>query len=223
MDTARHGSAESGSPPRAGGEKILLSCVEEPRDEKVVNKILDIGKKNPWIVAEVKASEQKRSPKAPFTTSTIQQTASTRLGFSPRRTMQVAQKLYEAGYITYMRTDSTNLSLVAQGQILSFIKKEYGNNYAEARIYKKTSKNAQEAHEAIRPTHIASPVGLLPRDKLHTGNNEQDKFYRLIWERAVSSPMTDAKLLKTKITANISVSSFPAKGRTEAGSIPDFP
>ena len=136
--------------------------------------------------------------------------------------MQIAQKLYEAGYITYMRTDSTNLGIVAQGQILSFIKKEYGNNYAEARIYKKTSKNAQEAHEAIRPTHIASPVGLLPRDKLHTGNNEQDKLYRLIWERAVSSQMTDAKLLKTKITANISVSSFPAKGRTEEGSIPDF-
>ena len=191
-------------------EKLTLECSEELRDEKLVNKILDVGKKSIWIVKDVKESEQKRVPRAPFTTSTLQQTASSRLGYSPSRTMQIAQKLYEAGYITYMRTDSTNLGIVAQGQILSFIKKEYGNNYAEARIYKKTSKNAQEAHEAIRPTHIASPVGLLPRDKLHTGNNEQDKLYRLIWERAASSQMTDAKLLKTKITANISVYSFPA-------------
>jgi DNA topoisomerase-1 len=191
---------------------LTLECSEEPRDEKLVKKILETGKTAKWIVRGVKESEQKRSPRAPFTTSTLQQTASSRLGYSPSRTMLIAQKLYEAGYITYMRTDSTNLSGTAQGQILSFVKKEYGNNYAQARIYKTKIKNAQEAHEAIRPTHI---------DKLYIGNSDQDKLYRLIWERAISSQMADAKLLKTKIAANIS-SSSPAKGRNEEGSIPDF-
>ena len=83
---------------------------------------------------------------------------------------------------------------MAQAQIVSFVKKEYGDKYAQARIYKTKSKNAQEAHEAIRPTHI---------EKLHTGHDDHDRLYRLIWERAVSSQMADAKLLKTKITAII--------------------
>ena len=175
-------------------EKITLECSKEPRDEKLVEKILTEGKKGIWLVKDVKESEQKRSPRAPFTTSTLQQTASSRLGYSPSRTMQIAQKLYEAGHITYMRTDSTNLSVTAQSQILSFVKKEYGDKYVQARIYKTKSKNAQEAHEAIRPTHI---------EKLQAGNDDQSRLYRLIWERIVSSQMTDAKLLKTKIIANI--------------------
>jgi len=174
--------------------KITLECSEEPRDEKLVEKILTEGKKGTWIIKGVKESEQKRSPRAPFTTSTLQQTASSRLGYSPSRTMQIAQKLYEAGHITYMRTDSTNLSVTAQAQIISFVKKEYGDNYAEARTYKTKSKNAQEAHEAIRPTHV---------EKLDAGTDEQINLYRLIWERTVSSQMTDAKLSKTKITAVI--------------------
>jgi DNA topoisomerase-1 len=175
-------------------EELTLECTEEPRDEKLVEKILELGNKKNWIVDEVKESEQKRSPRAPFTTSTLQQTASSRLGYSPSRTMQIAQKLYEAGHITYMRTDSTNLSKVAQEQILKFVNKEYGAEYAEANIYKTKSKNAQEAHEAIRPTHV---------EVLHAGTEEQQKLYRLIWERAVSSQMTQAKLLKTKIKAVI--------------------
>jgi DNA topoisomerase-1 len=178
----------------AKGAKLTLECSEEPRDEKLVEKILAEGKKGTWLVKNIRESEQKRSPRAPFTTSTLQQTASSRLGYSPSRTMQIAQKLYEAGHITYMRTDSTNLSTVAQGQIISFVNKEYGKEYAQARIYKTKSKNAQEAHEAIRPTHI---------DKLHTGYDDYDRLYRLIWERAISSQMADAKLLKTKITAII--------------------
>ena len=108
--------------------------------------------------------------------------------------MQIAQKLYEAGHITYMRTDSTNLAAVAQEQIVQLVQKKYGKEYAEARIYKTKSKNAQEAHEAIRPTHVENMV---------VGTDEQDRLYRLIWERTVSSQMTDAKLLKTKITARI--------------------
>ncbi|MFA6257422.1 MAG: type I DNA topoisomerase [Candidatus Paceibacterota bacterium] len=175
-------------------EKITLTCSEEPRDEKLFEKIMTEGKKGIWTIKGVKETEQKRSPRAPFTTSTLQQTASSRLGYSPSRTMQIAQKLYEAGHITYMRTDSTNLSSAAQNQIISFVKKEYGNNYAEARIYKTKSKNAQEAHEAIRPTHV---------EKLQAGTDDQSRLYRLIWERTVSSQMTDAKLLKTKVTANI--------------------
>ncbi|MEJ0002102.1 MAG: DNA topoisomerase [bacterium] len=175
-------------------DKLALECDEEPRDEALVNKILEAGKKGDWIVKGVKESEQKRSPRAPFTTSTLQQTASSRLGYSPSRTMQLAQKLYEAGHITYMRTDSTNLSKVAQDQIVAFVTKKYGAKYAEAHIYKTKSKNAQEAHEAIRPTHI---------DAMHAGTEEQQKLYQLIWERAVSSQMTDAKLLKTKVSAVI--------------------
>lgn len=175
-------------------EDIKLECTEEPRDEALVDKILELGNKGKWIIDEVKESEQKRVARAPFTTSSLQQTASSRLGYSPSRTMQLAQKLYESGHITYMRTDSTNLSKDSQAQFLKFIKKEYGDEYAEAHTYKTKSKNAQEAHEAIRPTHI---------EVMHAGTEEQQKLYRLIWERAVSSQMTDAKLLKTKIKAVI--------------------
>ncbi|MCX6751823.1 MAG: type I DNA topoisomerase [Candidatus Nomurabacteria bacterium] len=174
--------------------KLTLYCSEEPRDEKLVEKILEEGKKGNWLVKDVKESEQKRVPRAPFTTSTLQQTASSRLGYSPSRTMQIAQKLYEAGHITYMRTDSTNLSAAAQTQIVSLIEKKYGKEYAQPRIYKAKSKNAQEAHEAIRPTHI---------ENLGAGTDEQQKLYKLIWERVVSSQMTDARLLKTKISANV--------------------
>jgi DNA topoisomerase-1 len=184
-------------------DKITLTCVEEPRDKKVVDNIIKLGESEKWIVKDVKATEAKRSPRAPFTTSTLQQTASSRLGFSPSRTMQVAQKLYEAGHITYMRTDSTNLSAQAQAQILKVVEKKYGKEYAEEHTYKTKSKNAQEAHEAIRPSHV---------DSMNEGfNDEQKKLYRLIWERTISSQMTDAKLMKTKIVANI-----------EKGEIPDF-
>ncbi len=183
--------------------RLTLSCTEEPRDEKVVENILKLGKSEKWHVTDIKESEQKRSPRAPFTTSTLQQTASSRLGFSPSRTMQTAQKLYEAGHITYMRTDSTNLSVAAQNQILKLVESKYGKEYTELHIYKTKSKNAQEAHEAIRPTHI---------EQISVGTTEdQKKLYKLIWERTVSSQMSDAKLLKTKIVANI-----------QDGQIPDF-
>jgi DNA topoisomerase-1 len=182
--------------------KIKLDCAEEPRDEKEMEKIVAESKSGNWLVKDIKESEQKRSPRAPFTTSTLQQTASSRLGYSPSRTMQLAQKLYESGHITYMRTDSTNLSKQAQAQILSYIDKQFGAKYSEARIFKTKSKNAQEAHEAIRPTHI---------NVEYAGTTEQQKLYRLIWERTISSQMSDAKLLKTKVSAN-----------TEKNIIPDF-
>jgi len=203
-------------------KELTLTCVEEPRDKKLVDKILDLGKRpasqggEKWFVTDLKTSEQKRTPRAPFTTSTLQQTASTRLGFSPSRTMQTAQKLYESGFITYMRTDSTNLSVQAQNQIVSMIEKKYGKEYAELHFYKAKSKNAQEAHEAIRPTHMT--------EEQAGATEDQKRLYRLIWERAVSSQMSDAKLLKTKITANISHHPTLKGTPPQAGGeeIPDF-
>lgn len=184
-------------------DNLTLTCVEEPRDKKFVDRILELGNKESWSVIDIKESEQKRAARAPFTTSTLQQTASTRLGFSPSRTMQIAQRLYEAGHITYMRTDSTTLSKQAQEQILSLVEKKYGKDYVQPKSYATKSKNAQEAHEAIRPTHFN-----LDRAG---ATDEQQELYRLIWERTVSSQMSDAKLLKTRLVANIA-----------SGTIPDF-
>src|SRR6185369_16210739 len=111
-------------------------------------------------------SEAKRSPRPPFTTSTLQQTASSRLGYSPKRTMIVAQKLYEAGHITYMRTDSITISAQAVAAVNGFVSSKFGKNYLQTRVFKSKVKNAQEAHEAIRPTHIDKvSAGLTPEQK----------------------------------------------------------
>lgn len=180
-----------------------VTCEEEPRDKKTAETILKEGRTGSWLIKDVTESEVKRSPRPPFTTSTLQQAASSRLGFSPSRAMSIAQKLYEQGFITYMRTDSVNLATSAQAQIAGLIEKTYGKEYLEPRTYKTKSKNAQEAHEAIRPTDAS---------RENAGNTEeQKKLYRLIRERAISSQMTDAKLLRTKITATI-----------KEGGIPDF-
>lgn len=189
------------------GDALPLICDEEPRDKTLVDKILEQGKKNPWRVLEVKETKAKRSPRAPFTTSTLQQAASTRLGFAPSKTMGVAQKLYEAGLITYMRTDSTTLSNQALGQIGRVVESKYGKEELQIRTYAKKSKNAQEAHEAIRPTNCT----------LENGGTtaEQKRLYALIWARAVSSQMRDAEIMRTKITAEITggnVPTFSANG-----------
>ncbi|MFA6404536.1 MAG: type I DNA topoisomerase [Candidatus Paceibacterota bacterium] len=175
--------------------KLHLSCSVEPKKKEEAEYIIDTAKKNDWKVIDIEESEQKRSPRAPFITSTLQQTASSRLGFSPSRTMSIAQKLYESGYITYMRTDSTNLGEQALAQISQVVEKEYGKNYLHIRTYATKSKNAQEAHEAIRPSHFNKSVAG------HT--DEQKRLYKLIWQRAVASQMADARLAKTKIIANI--------------------
>lgn len=180
-----------------------VTCEEQPQDVKTAENILAKSKTGSWFVKDITESEIKRSPRSPFTTSTLQQAASSRLGFSPSRTMGIAQKLYEQGFITYMRTDSVNLASSAQAQITNLIEKKYGKEYVESRFYKTKSKNAQEAHEAIRPTDaILEKAG---------NNEEQKKLYRLIWERTIASQMADAKLMRTKITANV-----------KDGSIPDF-
>jgi len=182
-------------------EVILFTCEEEPRDKKEVDRIVENGNSKEWKIVDVKETEVGRSPRAPFITSTIQQSASSRLGFSPSRTMSAAQKLYEAGHITYMRTDSTNISKVAEAQIFSLIEKKYGKEYLSPRTYAKKSKNAQEAHEAIRPTHFEKESAGLTDD--------QKRLYELIWQRTVSSQMTAAKILRTKISANVSDNSIP--------------
>ncbi|MBI1838971.1 MAG: type I DNA topoisomerase, partial [Candidatus Colwellbacteria bacterium] len=176
-------------------ETLTLLCAEEPKEESEARRIIEAGHKGTWRITDIKENETKRLPRAPFTTSTLQQAASTRLGFSPSRTMSTAQKLYEAGQITYMRTDSTTISLKSQEQILAFVKEKFGTKYQEARIYKTKSKLAQEAHEAIRPTNaFVENAGSTP---------EQNRLYRLIWQRTVASQMEEALFLKTRIAANI--------------------
>lgn len=181
--------------------EFTLTCSKEPTDEKEVEKILAAGEKGNWKVSDLSETEVKKSPRAPFITSTLQQAASSRLGFAPSRTMFLAQRLYEAGLITYMRTDSTNLSSYAQGHISEVVGKKYGAEYYAPRKFDKKVKNAQEAHEAIRPTDIHKESA--------GSNDEQKKLYRLIWQRAVSSQMPDAKILRTKITAKIEDETVP--------------
>ncbi len=182
-------------------------CTEEPRDKKLVDHILEYGKKGDWIVSTVEESEAKRSPRAPFTTSTLQQTASTRLGLSPSRTMGIAQKLYEKGHITYMRTDSTTLSGQAIGQITNYIEKKFGKEFVTVRQFKTKSKNAQEAHEAVRPTNAL-------HDSI-TGSDDEKKLYKLIWQRAVASQMADARIMRSKITIEVAKNISGSK-------VPDF-
>lgn len=174
---------------------LPLTGTVEPKEEKEAARIVSLGKKHPWEIVNVTKSEQKRSPRPPFTTSTLQQVASTRLGFSPSRTMGAAQKLYEAGFITYMRTDSTTMSAIAQKQIIALIHADYGKEYVAPRQYKTKSKSAQEAHEAIRPSNFGKRTA--------GSTDDQKKLYELIWERAVSSQMSDALIERTKIVANI--------------------
>ena len=186
--------------------KLTLTCVEEPRQMQAAERIIAAAEKG-LTVAAVEESEMSRSPRAPFTTSTLQQAASSRLGFSPSRTMGIAQKLYEAGHITYMRTDSVNLGAPARAAILAYVEKKFGKEYGAPRLFKTKSKNAQEAHEAIRPTNVGKEnAGSTP---------EQKKLYELIRARTMASQMADAKLLKTRIVAETPVkdaSVFSANG-----------
>lgn len=183
----------------SGGDTVPFTCAEEPKDENEAKRIKKVGEENAWIVKDLKETEQKRSPRPPFTTSTLQQAASTRLGLAPSRTMRAAQKLYEAGHITYMRTDSTNMGKQAQAQIIAILHKEYGEEYVQPRTYKTKSKSAQEAHEAIRPTNAGVVSAGATAD-------ERD-VYDLIRRRAISSQMSDAKIKRTRITTNLENSS----------------
>lgn len=184
------------------GDQFTATCTEEPRKEEEAERILKAAQTDTWSVEGVDESEQKRSARAPFTTSTLQQTASTRLGYSPSNTMRIAQKLYEAGHITYMRTDSTNLAAEAQKQIIATVASEYGKDYVAPRQYKTKSKSAQEAHEAIRPSNVGKAVA--------GTTDDQKKLYALIRARTLASQMADARVMRTTITARVSDQSVPA-------------
>jgi DNA topoisomerase-1 len=180
---------------------LLFTCVEEPKEQKEVDRILDLGRKKSWEIVEVAQTEALRRPYAPFTTSTLQQAGSSRLGFSPSRTMRAAQKLYEKGAITYMRTDSISLSETALPDIIAAVTKEFGEKLLSVRRYKTKSKNAQEAHEAIRPTD--------PFKKSAGLTDDEKKLYTLIRTRTLASQMTDAEILRTKIIANTTDRALP--------------
>ncbi len=159
-----------------------------------------------FVIDDVSTKPLKKSPAAPFTTSTLQQEAARKLGFTVSQTMMVAQRLYESGYITYMRTDSVNLSSLCIGSSKSVVTEMYGEKYLKSRNYSTNSKGAQEAHEAIRPTYMANATieGTVPEKRL----------YELIWKRTIASQMADALVEKT--TVNIAISnhseSFVATG-----------
>ncbi len=174
------------------GHILKLFYANEIFDEEEMKKVQkSCQEKKTFEIVEIKKTEAQKKPNAPFTTSTLQQSANSKLGFSPSRTMRSAQKLYEAGFITYMRTDSPSLSKDAISQISSFIKNNLGEDFLENRIYKSKSKNAQEAHEAVRPTDFS---------KSFAGKTEDEKkLYNLIWKRSVASQAKSAKILRTKI------------------------
>ncbi len=167
---------------------------------------LHLNKSATFKIDAIEKKPASKSPTAPFTTSTLQQEAARKLYFSVSKTMNMAQRLYEAGLITYMRTDSVNLSKEAQQSALKQIEKHYGEAYKKPRKYKVKSKGAQEAHEAIRPTDFSKAKVNLDYD--------QSRLYELIWKRAIASQMSDAKLERTqlKIAASTHSDKFVAKG-----------
>ena len=193
---------------------VALECEVEPKVKEEADRIVKLGRAHAWEVTNLESSDVSRSPRAPFTTSTLQQTASSRLGFAPSRTMGIAQKLYEKGLITYMRTDSTTLSNQALGEIATTVEDMFGKNFLEVRTYKTKSKNAQEAHEAIRPTHAST--------RYAGTTDDEKKLYSLIWERTIASQMKDAKLRRTKVTANITSSKEAIPDFSVTGSIVTF-
>ncbi|MEK7157005.1 MAG: type I DNA topoisomerase [Patescibacteria group bacterium] len=172
---------------------VAMTCATEPATQDEADRIVQAGRSAKWSVADVTEKSEERNPRPPFTTSTLQQAASTRLGFAPSRAMRAAQKLYEAGHITYMRTDSVNLGAEAVASMASVIEKQFGKEYLQVRAYKTTSKNAQEAHEAVRPTDSTHE---------HAGSTQDEKdLYELIRTRTLASQMASARVMRSSISA----------------------
>ena len=167
------------------GKKAAVS------DQKTADSIRSDLESAAFVVADTQSREVRKNPYAPFITSTLQRDSYNRLGYSTRRTMTVAQGLYEAGFITYMRTDSTNLSAQALSQAKSYITKRFGKEYAldKPRVFSKKARGAQEAHEAIRPTDVTKS----PEDLTGELSADQLKLYRLIWQRTLASQMAAAR------------------------------
>lgn len=183
-----------------GNNKYLNAELPKKFDsEEEAMQFLEGCKNAEFSIVDLQKKPSKKSPAPPFTTSTLQQEASRKLGFSVSQTMTIAQKLYEAGIISYMRTDSVNLSDEATNGAVAEIKKAYGDNFVKVRKYKTKSSGAQEAHEAIRPTNFA-----VTNPGVDRGG---DRLYELIWKRAIASQMADAQIEKT--TATIGISTMP--------------
>ena len=178
------------------GKVFKAELSEKLATEKEAIIFLEAIKDALFTVKDIQVKPTQKSPAAPFTTSTLQQEASRKLGFSVSRTMNVAQKLYESGKITYMRTDSPNLSDLALNSIQSYINKEFGKEFSNRKQYSTKNANAQEAHEAIRPTYI---------ENTNEGNNrDEERLYDLIWKRTIASQMSNARLEKTVAKIDIS-------------------
>lgn len=179
-----------------GGKILKAELSKKFKSEEEAMDFLQKCNGADFSIENLETKPAKKSPAPPFTTSTLQQEASRKLGYSVARTMSVAQKLYEAGKISYMRTDSLNLSDEALAGAASAIKSNYGDDYAHQRVFKTKKAGAQEAHEAIRPTNFNVQV---------TGKDDAEKrLYELIWKRAIASQMAEAKLEKTTATIGIS-------------------
>ncbi|MBR3510492.1 MAG: type I DNA topoisomerase [Alphaproteobacteria bacterium] len=188
------------------GKKIDKMTIE---NKSMVDEIIsDIKTPTFGIVSNIEKKKIQRHASAPFTTSTLQQEAARKLHFSSKRTMATAQKLYEQGFITYMRTDATNLSMEAVSEIREYIGKEYGNNFVpkQPNIYVTKSKNAQEAHEAIRPTHFLNTDVKLTGDEL--------KLYNLIWKRTIACQMCNAEFDSVSVDIDVNKSVFHCVGTT---------
>lgn len=177
------------------GTELKAECPTKFETEEAATKLIEALRDETATIKDVKKTPGTRSPGAPFTTSTLQQEASRRLGYSPKQTMMLAQRLYENGHITYMRTDSLNLSKLAIGAMAGYIESTYGKEYHQFRTFTTKTAGAQEAHEAIRPTHV---------ERRDAGDDaQQKKLYDLIWKRTVSSQMAPAKVEKTTITIGL--------------------
>lgn len=189
-----------------GGEGLRAELSDKLKSHDEAIKFMQHCQTATFQVGEVLQKPSKKSPPPPFTTSTLQQEAGRKFGLSVSRTMSIAQKLYESGYITYMRTDSLNLSELALGAAQQLIAQKYGKRYHHARRFKTSSKGAQEAHEAIRPTY-------LDRERIE-GTPQEQKLYELIWKRTVASQMSNAEVERTTVNINVSGSKhkFVASG-----------
>ncbi len=179
-----------------GKEEFRADLSKKLNKHEEAKKLLENCKTASFKVNEVTKKPSKKHPAPPFTTSTLQQEASRKLGYSVSRTMTIAQKLYEAGKITYMRTDSVNLSNAAIASASDVVENEFGSKYKKTRKYTTKSKGAQEAHEAIRPTFL--------ENQTVSGSDAEKKLYNLIWKRTIASQMSDAELEKTNVKIDIS-------------------
>ena len=189
-----------------GEYKYVLTSIDTEQKAKKIEE--DIKAKD-FIVSDVTKKEMRRTPPPPYTTSTLQQDGARRMGLSGKRTMSLAQKLYEEGLITYHRTDSVQISDQARKQMSDYVRKEFGNNYLppKPRFYKTTQKNAQEAHEAIRPSKINVNADKVSQDL----GPQYGKLYEFIWRRALATQMADALIEATNIVVDVGKGAYTLK------------